>query len=875
MLPLLLLALQQGPAPTVADSLVHRNGRIPPVATAVRGSPKVDGLLDDLAWDAATPVSGFRRDFPSDGKPAADDTEVRILYDDQALYVGARLHARPGTVSRRLSRRDSFTIFNDVFFVLIDAHHDHSTAAVFGVTPAGERRDAMQTNDGGALDMSWDPVWAAKTTIDSLGWNVELRIPFSQLRFALEEDAVWGIQFRRDIRSAAEAVDWSWSPRTEPGASSKYGHLAGLADIPKPGRLELLPYTLAQGQFRQGANPADPFDDGSRTTGALGADLKYGLGSALTLTATVNPDFGQVEADPAVVNLTDFETFFEERRPFFVEGAGTFAFGHDHASTLFYSRRVGRAPSLSALGSAPFVDQPRATSILGAAKVTGRSASGWSVGLMEAVTGRETARRAGASGAPLTDAAVEPLTNYLAGRVRRESRGGGSAVGAMFTAVNRRLDDPAFDRLRSGAYAGGVDLVHRFSRDAFVLRGSVAGSWVTGSTAALTATQRQSSRYFQRPDQDYARLDTTRTSLAGLSAGLQLKKVSGVWQYGLATGVTTPGYEINDAGFQTEADRIEVAGGGGYVQNAPSRLFRRMNAYVEGSQRLNFGGDMVGRSMRAGAAGDFNTMWGFSLDANYSFDAMSDRATRGGPVMVMPGEWGIAGRIRTDGRRTLSAALSGFVGGLLSGAGASGAGLSLVFRPQGSLDASLSLDYRRLGFDAYYVTQGRDPAATGTYGGRYIFAALDQDILNTTFRLNWVIRPDLSLQWYAQPFLATGDYEGYGYLAAPRTFDFVPYGQGSTTLAFNPATNRYTATAGTGATPVTFGNPDFRVRSLNSNLVLRWEYSPGSTLFLVWNQGRASAISDPTFNGVSDLARIWDDPMENVLLVKVSYYLNR
>ena len=215
------------------------------------------------------------------------------------------------------------------------------------------------------------------------------------------------------------------------------------------------------------------------------------------------------------------------------------------------------------------------------------------------------------------------------------------------------------------------------------------------------------------------------------------------------------------------------------------------------------------------------------------------------------------------------------MGGLLSGAGASGAGLSLVVRPQGSLDASLSLDYRRLGFDAYYVTQGRDPAATNTYGGRYIFAALEQDILNTTFRLNWVIRPELSLQWYAQPFLATGDYEGYGYLAAPRTFDFVSYGQGGTTLAFDQATNRYTATAGTGATPVSFGNPDFRVRSLNSNLVLRWEYSPGSTLFVVWNQGRASAISDPTFNGVSDLGRIWDDPMENVLLVKVSYYLNR
>jgi len=470
----------------------------------------------------------LRRDVPSDGEPATENSEIRVVYDDHALYVGARLFARnPKTVSRRLSRRDSFSVLNDCFFVLIDSFHDHNTAFVFGVTPAGERRDAMASGDGSVTDGSWDPVWEVKTRIDSLGWVAEIRIPFSQLRFPSASEQVWGIQFRRDNRAAAEASDWSWSPRTEPGSTSKYGHLVGLSNIPQPRRLEVLPYTAASSQFTEGADPANPFDNGSVSDLSLGGDVRYGLTSNVTLNATINPDFGQVEADPAVVNLTAFETFFEEHRPFFVERADLFRFAEANGFPFFYTRRIGRAPSVSAEGSAAYVDQPNATTILGAAKATGRTAGGWSLGVLEAVTAKEYAHLASADGQSLPDMGVEPLSNYAVARVRREYGGGTSFVGGLLTAVNRQLNEPQFDGLRSSAYVGGVDFRQRFGHNNWQMNGWLSGSWVSGSPTAMLSTQTSSARYFQRPDQDYVRLDSSATTLTGYSTALVVQKEGG------------------------------------------------------------------------------------------------------------------------------------------------------------------------------------------------------------------------------------------------------------------------------------------------------------------------------------------------------------
>jgi Domain of unknown function (DUF5916) len=866
-------------ASTARPELRHRDGRIPPAVTAAYSpeAPAVDGSLDDPVWRLAQPVTGFRRDVPSDGRPASDRTVVRLLYDRNALYIGARLYSRPRDVSERLSRRDSFGVINDAFFVLIDSYHDHRTAFVFGVTPAGERRDMTSSSDGSSRDESWDPVWEAKTQVDSLGWTAEMRIPFSQLRFPPGRAQVWGIQFRRDIRHSGEAVDWAWTPRTEPGQASKFGHLLGLRNIPAPRHLEVLPYTVSQARFTQNADPRSPFDDGSVASLSGGLDLKYGLTSDLTLDATINPDFGQVEADPSVVNLSAFETRFDERRPFFVEGSGIMDFGvRDGGVNFYYSRRIGRAPQHSASDLATYVDQPTATSILGAAKLSGRTRSGWSIGAVGALTGQEFARLANADGTPLPRVAVEPRTGYGVFRLRRDLRNGGSGVGLLATVVERDLSNPAFRDLRSGGLTGGVDFFHRFAQNGYEIRGGVGFATVTGDTAAIDALQLASTRYYQRPDQSYLRYDPTRTRLTGLAGELNVSKISGDWLFSLNNNFVTPGLELNDVGFQTDADRASVFARVSRRWVRPGPIFRNFDVSLNSFHRFNFGGTNLRRTIEASGGGQLRNFWGVHVNVQRAFAASDDRATRGGPLLRAPGSWEVGSYLRSDGRRAVSGGFGARYDRGDDGRWSVRVGPDLVFRSNGAVSLSLSPSFRRSHETAFYVTQSADPTATATLGGRYLFAQLDQNTLSLTTRLNVVLTPSLSVQLYAQPFVATGDYQGFKELTAPGSFAFRPYGTGSSTLTHDGADETYTADPdGAGpAPPITFGNPDFRIRSIRSNLVLRWEYLPGSTLFLVWNHSRSYSDLDPRFDALTDFGRIWGDPQQNVLLVKADYYLS-
>jgi len=869
-----LLLLQSPGMSAVAPP--HRNGRVPPVATALRVSapPRIDGVLDDAAWAAAPVSTGFRRDVPSDGKPATENSEIRVVYDDHALYVGARLYDRTGNVSRRLSRRDSFSVLNDVFFVAIDAFHDHSTEFIFGITPAGEQRDAIRSGDGSVFDASWDPVWEVKTKIDSLGWVAELRIPFSQLRFSRASEQTWGIQFRRDNRAAAEASDWSWSPRTEPGVTSKYGHLVGLSSIPQPRRLEVLPYTAASSRYTEGADPANPFDNGSVYDGSIGGDVRYGLTSNITLNATVNPDFGQVEADPAVVNLTAYETFFAENRPFFVERSDLFRFAEANGYPFFYTRRVGRTPSLSAAGAAPYVDAPPSTTILGAAKATGRASGGWSLGVLEAVTAKEYAHLASSDGQQLPDMGVEPLSNYAVARLRKDYAGGSSYVGGLITTVNRNLDEPQFDVLRSSAYVAGLDWRHRFGHNNWSTTGWISGSRVNGSRNAMVATQTASARYYQRPDQDYVTVDSAASSMSGYSAAAVVSKDGGEWTTYFGGGITSPGFEMNDAGFLLDADRIAVTTGVGRRWVTPGRTFRSFSVDAGVRQELNLGGVNIHRGTTLSVNGTFNNLWNFNIFGNYNAQASNDRVTRGGPLRLQPSVAQIYASVGTDNRKTVSVSVFGNYADAKSGAWSAGLGGSLTFRPQGAFDLTLSTNWFKSREDAFYVTQGADATATATYGSRYLFGVLDQQYLDNTIRLNWLLSPKISIQLYAQPLLATGDYEQFKALARPNSYDFLHYGTNGSTITFDEENQLYTTVAEPGAEAISFTNPDFRVRSLRSNLVFRWEYRPGSTLFIVWNQNRGSSIYDPTWNGVSDLWGLRHDPQQNVFLVKLNYYFN-
>ncbi len=849
---------------------------------AVGSTPRLDGRLDDDVWQNAPVADSFTQVLPDDGTQPSERTEIKVAYDQDALYVAARLHdSEPGGVVKRLGRRDTF-IQSDLFWLSIDSYHDHRTAFRFGVNPSGVRSDWMATNDSDNEDFSWDPVWEVATRVDSLGWVAEIRIPFSQLRFSSADEQTWGVNFTRFIFRKNEWTTWSWWPNTEQGFTSHFGHLQGIRGVPAPRRLEVLPYTVAKSDYTEGADPANPFNDGSTYGMTGGLDLKYGVTSDLTLDATLLPDFGQVEADPAVVNLTEFETFYEERRPFFVEGANLFQFGAGSggfvfgAPQLFYSRRVGRAPSVPAFEPGGYVDSPNATRILGAAKLSGQTA-GWSIGVLNAVTAREFAEVQQADGARRSDP-VEPLSNFGVLSLRKDFRGGGSGIGVLATSVNRDLNAPVFNSLRTSAYSGGVDFFHRFAENQFAASGTISASHITGDPAAITMAQRSSARYYQRPDQDYVSVDSNATSMTGYAVSGQVGKVAGNWTYGMDLFAYSPGFEVNDAGFNTESDRIFHGLRLSRRWLRPGKVFQQAFINTTFAQSWNFGGERQFRSLFLGMNGTFHNYWRVGVNGGYNFTSLNDRTTRGGPLAEMPSSWNGSLFIGTDFRKPVSAGGAVFYARNRYDGWGTGTNLNVSMRPTGAVNITLGSSYNRTHSIGFYVTQWRDPAAaTATYGSHYVFSELDQKTVDVTIRADVAVTPDLSVQLYAQPFFATGDYVRFKELARPREYDFFYYGEdGNSTIELDPASNAYTVdTDGPGPTgPISFRNPDFRVRSLRGNLVVRWEYMPGSTLFLVWNHNRSGYSPDPTFNLSDELDALWGDNQKNTLVVKVNYWLS-
>jgi hypothetical protein len=869
------------------NALRHANGLVPPAITAVRVSrpPALDGRLDDPEWALATPVTDLRQSDPQEGALVSESTEVRILYDDDALYIGARLFDRePSRIARHLGRRDSFTQSDD-FRVLIDSYHDHRTAYRFDVTPLGVKTDLQFGDDGNFADDSWDPVWQAATSIDSLGWTAEYRIPFSQLRFSRAREQVWGIRFVRTILRKNEFAMFPFIGKTESGFVSRFGHLLGLHDIPAPRRLELLPYSSARATYQKAGPPGDPFDKSAAYAGNAGLDLKYGVTSNLTLDGTLNPDFGQVEIDPAFVNLTAFEQFLPERRPFFVEGADIFNFGggtggflnFGNAPQLFYSRRIGHRPSGAPYSNGAFADVPNQTTILGAAKLSGRSPGGWSIGIIDAVTAREQAT-VDSSGVRFHDD-VEPTTNFLVARVKRTLNGGNDGFGFAATAVNRDIRVPALDFLRTAAYDWGMDVKHRWGHNTYALAADLGGSYITGDVAAIQTAQLSSSRYYQRPDAHAFHYDPSRTSLAGFSGDVYVDKLAGSWLWGAATSFTSPGFEVNDLGFQHRVDRIA---NGLYVARhwtKPGKIVREATALLTAAPSFNFDGDAIQKALQFSTFGTFHNFWFFNLFASRDFAIIDDRLTRGGPDALGPANWNMGGGIQTDQRKAVTGGLFGNYSTDAGGGWFAGVSPFVTLRPSGALSLSLSPNYSVGRTAAQYVQVVGDTLATQTYGARYVFARLLQHELDVSVRINATVSPTLSLQVFAQPFTFSGDFQSFRELAAARTFRFNEYGQGGSTITYDSASQTYTADpdgAGGPAAAFPIANPDFRTRSLNINAVLRWEYRPGSTLFVVWTQQRSGFFPfDPSFDAGRDFGRelLRDRPL-NVLLVKLNYWMS-
>ncbi len=881
------LLLQSPVADSPPAALRHSDGRAPPTVLAVRVNrpPVIDGQLDDPAWALAAPVTQFIQTDPSEGKPVSESTEVRVVYDAAAIYIGARLYDRePGKIVSRLGRRDAVTQSDD-FRVLFDSYHDHRTAFRFVVNPAGVKGDVYFGDDGNYSDASWDPVWEVATTVDSLGWTAELRIPFTQLRFSGARDQVWGVRFVRWIQRKQEFALFPFVAKTESGFTSRFAHLLGLHDIPQPRRLELLPYTLTRGTYHEPDVAANPLDHTSRYFGSAGLDVKYGLSSNLTLDAALNPDFGQVEIDPAFVNLTAFEQFLPEHRPFFVEGSDIFTFGGNGGGLnsfggtpqVFYSRRIGRPPQGAAYSSGQFVDMPGTTTILGAAKISGKTAGGWSVGVLDALTGREYAGVADtASGARYADE-VEPLTNTFVGRLKHDYAGGNTTLGLFATALNRDLRTPSLLFLRRAAYAGGVDLSHRWANGTYTVAANLGWSYVRGDTTALQETQQASTRYFQRPDATSFQYDPARTALFGLTGELYLNKVAGNWLWGVAGSTTTPGFEVNDLGFQHRVDRISAAATAGYHWTKPGKVFREASVFAWVGPSWNYDGDRILTSAGAFTFGTLHNFWIYNVQATFSAHALDDRLTRGGPLAETPAGWSAAAALNTDPRRVVT----GIVSVAHSSNDAGGWQLfvnpAVELHPSSAVTIVLGPSYVAGRDPAQYVTQVGDSTATATYKARYVFAQFVQHSLDASFRVNVTFSPTLSFQLFAQPFTFTGEYQTFEELRAPRTYTFNVYGRDNgSTIRYDATAQQYTVHPTASATDsLQFSNPNLRDRSLRSNAVLRWEYRPGSTLFVVWTQSRFAEFGDPTFAPVHYLAHeLLGDRPTNVLLVKLNYWLS-
>ena len=868
-------ALGDGAAPAAPEV---RPIAVTPSAPALHAAaaPSIDGRLDDTVWAAAQPIHTFTQRDPVEGAPESEQTQVWISYDDVAIYIAARLHDRQ-PVTTRLGRRDMPMTGSDWLRVSLDSLHDRRTALRFDVNPSGVRRDAVLTGGSttGDGDLAWDGVWDASAHIDEAGWTAELRIPFSQLRFSPAADQVWGLQIERIIDRRQELDMFAFSPKDEQGGIPSFGTLTGLRDLRPGRRLELMPYVLSRGKFFAGST--NPFTGARDLTANAGLDARYRITSNLTFAATANPDFGQVEVDPAIINLTAFETRYDEKRPFFVEGASSFKFGGTvggpsaTAASLFYSRRLGRTPQIEL--SAAERDVPDTAPILAAAKLSGKTPNGWSVGALSAVTGAATARFVDGQGG-IQDATVEPRTNYFVGRVAREARQGQTSIGGLLTSVDR-AQTPGTDGLRSSAYTGGLDFVHEFAHRTWSVTGFLVASQIAGSEQAILQTQRSSTRYYQRPDTTRLRLDPHATSMDGAAASVQLKKTAGLhWTTDSWVQMISPGFEINDIGFLQRSDRRAFGHGMTYREQRPGRFFREWKSTSYVNRATNYDGNLIDYFYWTSFSFTHVSYWQTTASVWYEPERTDDRFTRGGPLALRPANWRYNAAVSSDPRNALTASVSYALVADRAGSDNTTWDTSVTLRASPRWNLSVGPRLTHVRQDAQYVTAVKDPAAAATSGTRYIFAPLNQTEVSLVTRLNVTFTPNLSLETYLQPLVSNGDYGAPKEFLRPSAYEFAEYGRDLGTIA-RAAAGYLVDPDGAGALPA-FSVPDrsFTARSLRGNAVLRWEYRPGSTMYIVWQQDRLDPDRMDDFGVGRALGAVFSGKANNVLAVKWSYWIN-
>lgn len=841
--------------------------------------PKIDGILSENIWNSQAGISGFVQRDPIEGIDATERSEVFLAYDDEALYVAAKLFdSSPDSIIARLARRDVETN-DDLFGIFLDPDYDKRSGYYFGVSAAGTQYDGVLFNDRWD-DESWDGVWESKTVINGDGWYCEMRIPFSQMRFKENEKHVWGVNFRRDISRKNEIDYLVYVPKNEQVFVSRFYDLIGIENIKSSSNIEIMPYIISKAEYVQ-HSIGDPFNDGSRYSPGIGGDLKMSIGSSLKLNATINPDFGQVEIDPAVINLSDVETYFDEKRPFFIEGSTIFNFGQGGATNywgfnwnnpiFFYSRRIGRVPQGS-IPDADYSDVPLGSHILGAAKLTGKIGDNWTIGTIQALTKKELAELQ--MNGNRSEVEIEPMTYYGVFRAQKEFAEGRQGIGGIATLTARKFDeDRLVDEINKNAFTSGIDgWTFLDSSRTWVFAGAVGYSRVTGTKEKMIDLQRNSQHYFQRPDAKVIRLDSNATSLSGYAGRFVLNKQKGNFFFNSAFGFLSPGFDVNDVGFLYRADIINMHAGAGYFWSDPTESYRYLELGGAIFGNYDFDGNRTGGGIFHFASLQLLNYYWLNWQLGLYPGNVNNRLTRGGPVTLYPDGMEVNISANTDNRKSWVISLNYSFGGKLEYPFYHQISTEFEFRPASNILVSFSPFYSRDNEFSQWVDVFDDPTSTNTYGKRYVFAELDQHTFGAGFRLNWTFTPKLSLQIYLQPLISSGDYKNYKELTKPRTYNFNQYQIDEVSANQEEF---FVDPDGSGPSQgFVIINPDFNYKSLRGNAVLRWEYLPGSVVYFVWTQTRSDEENIGEFKFKKSFNRLLDSHPDNIFLIKFSYWLN-
>lgn len=864
------IARAQDAIPSVGSrsiSLAASKRRVYTTMRLTTPPPVIDGKLNDTCWETGIWATDFTQFVPKEGGRPSQRTELKILYDNKNIYVAIRAYdTQPDKIQKIAGARDDMV--GDMVGINFDSYNDDQTGFEFDLSAYGQKVDLVLTNPS-SWDVSWNPVWYGKVGYEDSAWVAEMKIPLSQLRFSSDSVQTWGLHCWRWINRIKEEDDWEVQTLTGPGMLYNFGDLRGIKDLKKSRRAELLPYTLGKlNTFKK--DPGNPFaDKGKSWAGNIGLNAKLGLTSNFTLDMAVNPDFGQVEADPSVMNLTAFETFYEEKRPFFVEGKNLFDYNIDDIN-LFYSRRIGHAPSYHiTAGDSQYVKSPEETTILSAVKVSGKTAKNLSIAVMQSFTARERATLSNLQGRE-TLQPVEPLTNYTVARIQKNFHNGNTIIGGILTSTNRFIHNQKLDFLSNDAYTGGLNLTQEWKDKEFYVTAQMIGSHVKGSRRAITLLQEAPARYYQRPDAGYLKFDTTRTFLDGFGGKVKIGKGSkGLWRYATSLSWYSPGLELNDLGYMQTVDAVNQTNEVSYFVNKPVGIFRTYNVSLQQFNNWNFNGDYIGSGMQFSFYSEFKNKWSYQANLTCHSPFLDTRILRGGYAMKMPSYIEYYSWISTDDSRNISFTMSYdlFHAGYHSEN-------SYQFSPgmnariTDNFHTGISVSYTNSHNRLQYVT-----TVGSTKGDRYILGTIKQQTVNLTLRLDYIISPQLSIRYYGSPFVSRGRYSDFKYVSRPKASvyneRFIVYG--------NPVllNNGYQLDEnGDGIPDYSINNPDFSFRQFRSNLVLKWIYQPGSEFYLVWSSDRTGYTNNSGRNLGQSLNSLWNIVPNNIFLVKINYWFS-